>query len=159
VTPEDLVSGPTGDHIRVWERNAKGDKYREPPVPAEVVTIGETLGYQQENDEPLIDVAGSTVYRWVRRAANTLEADTGDKGWQFLDVHDLRRTWGTYLLEQGVIPSVVMAWGGWEDWETFREHYLGEFSPEAIRRERGKVDHLEGGDENADVVHPGTLQL
>jgi len=34
-----------------------------------------------------------------------------------------------------------MAWG-WEDWQTFRDHYLGEFSPEAIRRERQKVDYL-----------------
>jgi hypothetical protein len=52
-----------------------------------------------------------------------------------------------------------MAFGGWEDWETFRKHYLGEFSPEAIRRERGKVDFLEGGDKETDVVHPGTMQL
>jgi len=48
-----------------------------------------------------------------------------------------------------------MAFGGWEDWETFRKHYLGELSPEAIRRERGKVDFIAGGDESADVVHPG----
>ena len=158
VTPQDLVSGPTGEHIRVWESYAKRDKYREPPVPKEVVTIAETLAYQQDDDEPLLDVAGSTVYRWVKRAAAQLEEETGDEGWQYLDVHDLRRTWGTYLLEQGVIPSVVMAFGGWEDWETFRKHYLGEFSPEAIRRERGKVDFLEGGDESADVVHPGTME-
>jgi hypothetical protein len=66
---------------------------------------------------------------------------------------------GTESIGTAVVTCVTIAWGGWEDWETFRDHYLGEFSPEAIRRERGKVDHLEGGDENADVVHPGTLQL
>jgi len=158
VTPNDLVNGPTGDHIRVWESYAKQDKYREPPIPKEVDTYADALGHDQGDDEPLIDVAGSTVYRWVKRAAAQLEDETGDQGWQYLDVHDLRRTWGTYLLEQGVIPSVVMAFGGWEDWETFRKHYLGEFSPEAIRRERGKVDFLEGGDESADVVHPGTME-
>lgn len=43
-----------------------------------------------------------------------------------------------------MLPSVVMDWGGWDDWETFRQHYLGELSPEAIRRERGKVDYLDG---------------
>jgi integrase len=122
----------------VWESNAKGDKYREPPVPGEVVTIAETLAYQQDDDELLIDVAGSTVYRWVRRAADRIEADTEDQGWAFLDVHDLRRTWGTYLLEQGVIPSVVMAWGGWEDWETFREHYLGSSHPRRFGGSVGK---------------------
>jgi hypothetical protein len=49
-----------------------------------------------------------------------------------------------HLLEQGVLPSVVMAFGGWDDWETFRRHYLGEFSPEAIRRECAKIDFLGG---------------
>ncbi len=29
-------------------------------------------------------------------------------------------------------------------------------SPEAIRRERGKSAWLEGGDESAELVHPGT---
>lgn len=157
VRPNDLVSGPTGDHIRVWEDYAKRDKYREPPVPKEVVTIAETLAYQQDDDAPLIDVADSTVYRWVRRAADRRQEETDDESWQFLVVHDLRRTWGTYLLEQGALPSVVMDWGGWEDWAMFRRHYLGEFSPETIRRECGKIDFLEGGDEEAEVVHPSTL--
>jgi len=43
-----------------------------------------------------------------------------------------------------VLPSVVMEWGGWEDWETFRNHYLAECSPEALRRERGKLSWLGG---------------
>jgi len=34
---------------------------------------------------------------------------------------------------------MVMEWGGWRNWRTFREHYLGEFSPEAVRAEREKV--------------------
>lgn len=48
------------------------------------------------------------------------------------------------LLEDGVLPSVVLSWDGWEDWETFRDHYLGEFSPEAIKRERVKVSFIDG---------------
>jgi hypothetical protein len=58
------------------------------------------------------------------------------------------------------MPSVVMEWGGWEDWETFRKHYLAEFSPAALRRERGKIEWLSGrdrdatGDENYSVVEP-----
>ena len=46
------------------------------------------------------------------------------------------------MLEDGVLASVVFEWGGWESWATFRDHYLTEFSPEAIRRERAKVDSL-----------------
>jgi hypothetical protein len=58
------------------------------------------------------------------------------------------------LLEAGVLPSVVMEWGGWEDWQTFRDHYLAEFSPEALRRERGKVEWL-GGQPDPDAPNPG----
>lgn len=144
VTPADIVDTPTGKHLRIWQDYAKRDHYREPPLSDNVASIGETLGYALDDDEPLVDVDGSTVYRWVRRAADRREDETGDEGWSYLDVHDLRRTWGTMLLEEGVLPSVVMSWGGWEDWETFRKHYLGEFSPEAIKRERRKVEFLDG---------------
>jgi hypothetical protein len=34
-----------------------------------------------------------------------------------------------------------MSFGGWEDWETFRDHYLGEMSPAAAERERGKISY------------------
>jgi len=72
-------------------------------------------------------------------------AETGEDGWEYVGPHDLRRSWGVRLLEAGVLPSVVMEWGGWEDWQTFRNHYLAEFSPEALRRERGKVGWLAEG--------------
>jgi integrase len=160
ICPVDIVEGPTGKHVRVWENVAKREKYREPPIPDRLATTAETYADVAgiAPDEPLVDVADKTVYRWVRRAAERLEAETGDHGWSFVDVHDLRRTWGTYLLEQGVLPSVVMEFGGWEDWETFRRHYLGEFSPEAIRRERAKVDYL-GGDADAEATHPGVIPV
>ena len=144
ITPQDIVEGPTGKHVRVRAEYTKGDYYREPPVPETVEAIARTLAFDQKDEEPLIDVDGTTVYRWVRKAADELQAATGDNGWAHVDVHDLRRTWGTSLLEQGVLPSVVMSWGGWRDWDTFREHYLGEFSPEAIKRERAKVEFLSG---------------
>ena len=158
VRPADFVSGPTGHHVRVWEDYSKGEKYREPPVPDELKNIVDTLAFGMEADEPIVGVTGTTVYRWVRRAAERRQAETGDEGWSFVDVHDLRRTWGTNLLEQGVLPSVVMDWGGWEDWDTFREHYLGEFSPEAIKREREKVDFLEGDGNSGSVGTSSVVQ-
>ncbi|WP_455448596.1 tyrosine-type recombinase/integrase [Natrinema thermotolerans] len=157
VTPADVVETPTGTHLRVWEDVAKQEHYREPPVPDQLATYidAHTDAAGIAPDESIVDVTAKTVYRWVQRAAERLHAESGDRGWSFLDVHDLRRTWGTNLLEQGVLPSVVMDWGGWEDWETFRRHYLGEFSPEAIRRERGKVNYLEDDvSSQAKVVHP-----
>jgi len=127
-----------GDVVRVWE--GKGDKYRETPCPSRLKHM--LSGMELEPDEAIVDVDESTVYRWVSRAGEHLHAETGDEGWLELGPHDLRRSWGIQLLEQGVLPSVVMEWGGWEDWETFREHYLAEFSPEALRRECQKVDYL-----------------
>jgi integrase len=145
VTPNDFQHAPDG-FLRVWEDYAKRSKYRETPVPSETRNIVETLAYDQPDDEAVVDVTGTTVYRWVRKAADQLKAATDDIGWSFLDVHDLRRTWGGDLLwNQGVLPSVVMAWGGWESWPTFREHYLGEMSPEAAVRERGKIAWMGGG--------------
>jgi integrase len=138
VTPSDIQHTDIGTVVRVWE--GKGGKYREPPAPDELSTLA--LGISNGPDEPLVDSDPSTIYTWVRRSADRCLAETGDEGWQFVGPHDLRRSWGVRLLENGVVPSVVMEWGGWEDWQTFRDHYLSEFSPEALRRERGKVSWL-----------------
>lgn len=40
-------------------------------------------------------------------------------------------------------------------WETFRNHYLAEFSPEALRRERGKVGWLDGRQTGSQDTNPG----
>ncbi|OYR59495.1 hypothetical protein DJ83_12720 [Halorubrum ezzemoulense] len=59
------------------------------------------------------DVEPNSIYRWVKRAGERRYAATGDEGWTYLDVHDLRRTWGGHLLwDCGVLPGVVMSWGG-----------------------------------------------
>lgn len=137
VTPADLVTNDTGQVIRVWE--GKGDKYREVPAPSQITQLA--LGMARDPDESLVSCDPSTIYDWVQRCAQRCRA-SGDEGWQFVGPHDLRRSWGVRLLEAGVLPSVVMEWGGWEDWQTFRDHYLAEFSPEALRRERGKVGWL-----------------
>jgi integrase len=108
------------------------------------------LGLAREPDEPLVDVDASTVYDWVARARARCRAATGDEGWRYVGPHDLRRSWGVRLLEAGVLPSVVMDIGGWEDWQTFRDHYLAEFSPEALRRERQKVGWLAQGGADRD---------
>lgn len=138
VTPRDIVSGPTGTHVRV---DGKGGHYREPPVPADLRTqidaYADVAGVGP--DDPLVDRNPKTIERWVVRAAEARRDATGDDGWKDVRPHDLRRSWGTLLLEHGVEPGMVMEWGGWTDWQTFRESYLGEFSPEAVRREREKL--------------------
>jgi integrase len=81
-----------------------------------------------------------TLRRWAEYAV--AEVDDDDPGWQHLSPHDLRRTWATALASADVDPSLVCDWGGWDDLETFLDHYRGTFSPEAQQREREKVDRL-----------------
>jgi integrase len=151
VRPRDFEHAPDG-FVRVWEDYAKMDKYREAPVPNELTTIARTLGHQRGDEEAVVDVVGSTVYRALRRAAERLEERTGDEGWSFLDVHDLRRSWGGHLLwDCGLSPMAVMEFGGWSDWQTFETHYMGEMTPRAMERERGKIDYM-GGDPDQDEV-------
>ena len=60
------------------------------------------------------------------------------------------------MLETGVLPSVVTWHGGLDDWETFREHYLGEFYPAALAREQSKVEWLGGESEGREEQHVTT---
>ena len=76
----------------------------------EIDTAVDLLGL--ENDEPLISYTDRTVYRRAKRAVSKLEDETTDEGWGFVDVPDLRRSWATRILSEGVLPSVLMDWGG-----------------------------------------------
>jgi len=158
VTRNDFTHGPDG-FVRVWGDYAKRDKYREAPIPNNFESYVKGVTAEQAPDDLVVGVSGSTVYRWVRRAAERLQAETNDKGWSYLDVHDLRRSWGGHLLWNcGVLPAVVMEFGGWSDWQTFEEHYLGEITPEAQQRERSKIDYV-GGEPDSDGVtfNPRTM--
>jgi len=150
VTPPDIVRTDLGPRVRVWE--GKNDSYREVPAPADFATSADVLGEQRDaaSDVPLVDKSTRTVERWVRRAAERCQAETNDVGWQYLRPHDLRRTWGTLLVESGVEPGMIMIWGGWEDWKTFREHYLGAYSPEMERRQAALVPWLDVRDSSRD---------
>lgn len=129
----------SGHKLRVWE--GKGEKYRETWLPSE---LSETIrvyadleGLNQE--DLLVDTTRQTIQRWIRGIRGELEEKTGDEGWQFLTAHDLRRTWGTQAIESGMIPTVVMQCGGWEDFKTFQEHYMGHHSDSLIAQEASKV--------------------
>jgi len=144
VTRSDFQHGPEG-FVRVWGDYAKRDKYREAPIPSNFEAFVRGVTESDAEDAPVVDVTATTVYRWVRRAAERLQAETGDPGWQYLDVHDLRRSWGGHLLWNcGVLPAVVKEFGGWDDWQTFQKHYLGEITPEAQQRERAKINYAGG---------------
>ncbi|PCR89458.1 tyrosine-type recombinase/integrase [Natrinema ejinorense] len=143
VAPDDVVDTDAGTMLRVW--HGKGDKFRETPVPRDLATTIDTIDDYRDADasSPLVEISSTrSLRRWVRSAADELHDETGDAGWDHLGFHDLRRTWATALASADVDPLLVCDWGGWNDLETFLEHYRGTFSPEAQQRERGKVNWL-----------------
>lgn len=153
VTRNDFTHAPDG-FVRVWGDYAKQDKYREAPIPNDLEPFVKGITSGQDPDDPVVSVHDTTVYRWVKRAAERLYAETEDEGWQYLDVHDLRRSWGGHLLWNcGVSPMSVMQFGGWSDWDTFEDHYMGEMTPEAMERERSKIDYMGGEPEQEEIVY------
>lgn len=116
----------------------KGNKYRETPIPKELSLVDLTC-----------DVNQRTLGKWTKTTAETYywrylaqSNSQKDRDIFYISPHDLRRTWGTLLLRAGVEPAIVMAWGGWESWEVFRQHYLDVADPEWQAKEREKVSWL-----------------
>jgi integrase len=142
VTPEDVVSTDAGQMLRV--AGAKGGGYRETPIPDGLTTRISTAAdmRSEPSDAPLVDTSKRTIRRWIADGRVALAEQTGDEYWQHLGYHDLRRTWATSLRSADVDAMVVCDWGGWDDLETFLDHYKGTHSPEAQKRERQKVDWL-----------------
>jgi integrase len=143
VSPNDIVSSDAGRMLKV--EHGKGDKYRETPIPAELVRQIETVDDMRDesSDTPVISVTTTQSLRnWIQSTREDLAEQTDDDRWNHLSLHDLRRTWATALASKDVDPLIVCDWGGWNDLETFLEHYKGVYSPEAQRRERDKVSWL-----------------
>jgi len=143
VTPRGVVDTDAGTMVRVWE--GKGDKFRETPVPPTLAASIDTRAEMRDagDDDPILSVTSTrTLRRWVSSAGEELAEETGDEGWLELSTHDLRRTWATSLADAEVDPLLALDWGGWEDLETFLEHYKGAYSPAAKRRAREKVSWL-----------------
>lgn len=142
VTPEHVTETEAGPMLRV--PMGKGEKFRQTPIPANLATTIETIDeYRDEaSDVPLVAVSTRTLRRWIEDTRDALAVETGEPGWRELTMHDLRRTWATRLNSAEVDATLVMDWGGWEEIETFLDHYRGTHAPEAQRREREKVDWL-----------------
>jgi integrase len=141
VAPDHVVDTDAGTMLRV--HHGKGDKYRETPVPRDLATTIRTVDDVRDasSSASLVDITSTrSLRRWVTDAAGRVEDN--DPGWSYLTFHDLRRTWATALASADVDPLLVCDWGGWNDLETFLDHYRGTFSPEAQERERQKVEWL-----------------
>jgi len=143
VAPEHVVDTDAGTVLRIW--HGKGDQFRETPAPRDLATTIRTVADVRDapSSSSLLEITSTrSLRRWLRSAAEELADETGEAGWNDLAFHDLRRTWATSLSASDVDPLLVCDWGGWNDLETFLDHYRGTYSPEAQRRERNKVDWL-----------------
>ena len=143
VTPRDVIETPVGPFVRV--QHGKGDKYRETPITTDLkATCDAVADIRPESDsEPFVQATNRTVRNWIYRAAAKCKDETNDHGWDNLSPHDLRRSWGTLLVnESDVERGLIMDWGGWDNWETFRDEYLGVYSLQQQKKQMEKVAWL-----------------
>lgn len=143
VAPKDVVDTDSGIMLRV--HHGKGDKYRETPCPELLAERVRTIDDVRSEDDstPLVSVKSTrSLRRWIKDCRERVRERTGDEMWKHVSTHDLRRTWAGQLRRADVDAMIVCSWGGWNDLETFIDHYKGEDTPEAQRRERQKVDWL-----------------
>ncbi|EMA31527.1 MULTISPECIES: site-specific integrase [Haloarcula] len=82
--------------------------------------------------DPFIDLTQPGVRAVVRRTAERAAETTGDKDFQKVSTHDLRRRFAQRLLvDEQMNPRVVMAVGGWDSFATI-EPYLNAPSEDVI---------------------------
>lgn len=145
ITKGDFEKVETDDGTILYQvriTDSKGDD-RTTPCPSslkkQAYTLANTLKFGK--NDPIVSVSKKTVQNWMRWAAegiggyneegNRLDPTNWDESdWRYVSAHDCRRTWGTNLVHSGVPESTVMRWGGWEDYDTFSEHYFGTETPE-----------------------------
>ena len=140
VEPSHLKEDDTIGHL-LQVPQGKGSKYRETPVPSELVTQIKTIAkYQGEG--PIVDVSTRTLRNWIERDRAALAEQTDDQRWCHVSMHDLRRSWAGQLRAASVEPPAVLEWGGWSDLDTFLNHYRGIGVPEVQAEERAKVSWL-----------------
>jgi len=142
VTPEHVFEDNGQQWLQVPE--GKGDKYREAPIHETLASQIRTVGnVRDQPDKPVVTVTSTAALRyWIGHARDQLAEETGDSRWTHVSMHDLRPTWATQLASRDVDPLIVCEWGGWNDLDTFLNHYQGTYDPEAQARERSKVDWL-----------------
>ena len=153
---KDVVSTSAGPRVRV--RESKGRRYRETPTTKDILAMAETIADLQGPETPLVDHSA----RWVQRHLDSVSeqlAEEHDEMWQYVTPHDLRRSWATLMSADIDDPLLIMDFGGWEDIDTFLEHYRGSYSPAVQRRELSKVDWLDVGERAAGDREPDLSML
>jgi integrase len=133
----DIHKSDEADLIRLKVRESKTGR-RSTVIPNELATQIRTVADLRPD---MIDVTPRTIQNWVTEAAESIADETGEPDWNLLSAHDLRRTWATSLIQQGISESNVMMWGGWDNYETFKNHYFQQ-SDEQIAEQLQSVEEF-----------------
>jgi integrase len=140
-SPQGLAWNSEGEYwqLEVRGKNTKGGHkaQRDAYLPEFVKTNLDR--YESERNigaaDPYVDFSVATVRRWVREITNEIAKETGNKRWNHVSSHDLRRSWATHhLVEKGVAVRVMMEIGGWSSYESI-EPYLTKPTPSKIGSE------------------------
>jgi len=144
VCPEHLHDTIAGDMLRVRSAKSNNDEIRQTPVPSQLATRIRTIDQHrpEDSDEPLISASTRTLRRWIDQTTESIAEQTDDEMWLEVTMHDLRRTWASSLNSADVEAMVVCDWGGWNDLDTFLDHYRATAQPEEQLKQRQKVDWL-----------------
>jgi len=143
---KDIYKRDTGDwFVRVYEDGAKRSKYRESPVPDTLATQINTILETNDDiskDEYVVQKSMRQCTRDLKKACQKLAKSEGKETYKHITLHDGRRTFANTLLNDDIPPLQVMQWGGWDDWRTFRDHYLQDYSTDYQHEQINKVDWL-----------------
>ena len=142
VEAKDVVETSAGPRVRVWD--SKGSEYRETPTTIGVYEQASTVADYEGEEAKLVGRSERWVQRHLDSVTDDLEDD--DEMWQYFTPHDMRRTWATLMSADIDDPLLIMDFGGWNDMDTFLEHYRGSYSPAVQRRELSKVGWLDVDD-------------
>lgn len=133
VTPGDISRMKDGRHYELEVTSGKDTtgeyahgKQRETwlPIDTEALINRHVQNADLGPDDPLVDVSRRQVQNYVTDAAAAAAEETGDRDYQRLSSHDLRRCWAQYLLVEKKISSrIVMDLGGWSSYDAI-EPYL-----------------------------------
>lgn len=142
-TPGDLkqVETDEGTLIQLHIPDGKGGKERHTVVPERFADFLNTYAraYDIADDEPFVDRNRRTIQRWMNSAGEYMAELTGESNWSYLSAHDLRRVAAMRFVDAGTAPTVVMECFGWENYKTFRDHYMDRHSDSSIARETAKA--------------------
>lgn len=121
VSANDLQESENGEFTRLKVREGKTGR-RSTVIPDPVSQQIRTVSNIQDT-EKVIPYHKKTVYNIVQRIGEELAEEQNEPDWNHLSCHDLRRSWASTMVQNGISESLIMDWGGWDQYETFHDHY------------------------------------